>query len=48
MLKKIPTLAVWFILAVAAITVPLACGSTGGDSNDGNSEKAPVDMTSAG
>lgn len=48
MLKKIPTFAVWFILAVIATAVPIACGSTSSDNNDGPSDKAPSDMTSAG
>ena len=48
MFKKIPTLAVWLILAVAAIAVPVACSSSDDTATDGSSEKAPVDMTSAG
>jgi hypothetical protein len=48
MFKKIPSFAVWLILAVVAITVPLACGSSTDDNTDGHSDRAAVDMTSPG
>jgi hypothetical protein len=53
MIKKIPALAFWLVLAVAAVAVPIACSSSS-TSNDGapgadtQSEHAPVDMTSSG
>jgi hypothetical protein len=47
MTKKIPTFVVWLVLAVAAVAIPLACSSSN-DATDAASERASVDMTSAG
>jgi len=47
MLKKIPAVVFLFVLAVAAVAVPLACSSTS-SSNDAATEKAAVDMTGTG
>ena len=44
---KIPGFVLWLLLAVVAVAVPLACGSTS-TGTDGAPEQAPVDMTSAG
>jgi hypothetical protein len=47
MTKKIPAFVMWLVLAVAAVAIPLACSSSN-DATDGATEKAAVDMTSAG
>lgn len=47
MLKKIPAVVFLFVLALAVAAVPLACSSSSTGA-DGATEKAAVDMTSAG
>jgi hypothetical protein len=48
MFKKIPSIVFLFVLAIAAVAVPLACSSSSTtDGVDAPAEKAAVDMTTS-
>jgi hypothetical protein len=48
MTKKIPAFALWLVLAVVTVAIPLACSSSSTDTIDAAPDKAADVMTSSG
>ena len=45
MMTKIPALAIWFMLALVTVAIPVACSSSTSDGTDAAAEKAADAMT---
>jgi hypothetical protein len=48
MTKKIPAFALWFLLALVTVAIPLACSSSSSDNTDAASDKTADALTTGG